>query len=129
MNTSFKPKGCNKCQSKWHTSLHCPTEPRSVLRTASKPIKRESTKTRQKRQQTAREWHKLNKPGSDGMYTCYLQIHPDCPKMLTKDMLTLEHYHSKARRPDLKFDVTNLKPSCSPCNGMKLSKSGSDFNK
>lgn len=111
----LNPKNyCKHCKSINHTTLMCPSKPRKLL-------KKESDKTRSKRTAVNREWFILNPPTPKGTWECYLQITPECPRVLTRSTITLEHVRSKARYPELKFDVTNLKPSCSACNKSKQS--------
>jgi 5-methylcytosine-specific restriction endonuclease McrA len=111
----MKPGNCKHCGSDKHTSLMCFLKPRRRL----KPI-RDSTKL--KEQQTKREWFVLNPPNEKGLWFCYLGISPICPNWLTRSTITLEHVKSKARHPELKFVVTNLKPACSFCNAIKGSR-------
>lgn len=125
--SQFKRKPCAECQSLYHSKGY--HKPRTALRTARKPMKRESDKTKSKRQATALQWDKLNPPDENGEWTCYLQISPDCPIKLTKQTLVREHYYSKTRRPDLKYEVSNIRPACDPCNSVKLSRNGDEFNK
>ncbi len=122
-NSGFKKKGCSNCGSPYHGSLHCTLKPRSVLSRPSKPMRRESVKTRAKRQHTSSEWDKLNPPDENGEWTCYLQISPLCPRQLTIETLVREHVKPKHSHKHLQFDVTNIKPSCTFCNGVKIGKS------
>lgn len=105
---------CSVCQSKLHTSIMCPNKPR-------RPIKHESDKALKRRTQTRREWFELNPPNSKGLWYCYLRIAPECPYYLTRSTLTLEHVKSKARHPELRYEVSNIKPACSFCNEKKRS--------
>lgn len=111
----MKQSICNYCGGDNHTSLMCFKKPRRRI----KPI---SDKNKLKEQQTKREWFDLNPPNEKGLWFCYLGISPDCPRKLTRSTITLEHVKSKVRHPELKFDVTNLKPACSPCNALKGSR-------
>lgn len=111
----MKIKECKYCGKDNHTSLMCFQKPRRRI----KPI---SSKTASKEQQTKREWFELNPPNEKGLWFCYLGISPMCPGWLTRSTITLEHVKSKARHPELKFEVTNLKPACSFCNEIKGSR-------
>ncbi len=109
----LNPKNqCKYCGESTHTSLMCLKKPR-------RPLKKESEKTKSKRIAVSREWFKLNPPSPKGTWECYLQISPECPRVLTRSTITLEHVKSRARHPELKYDITNLKPSCAPCNFLK----------
>lgn len=78
-------------------------------------------KTEQKWIDTKLKWFEQNPPDEKGQWVCYLQIAWNCPKILDRRTLTLEHVRSKARAPELKYEVSNLKPSCSNCNALKES--------
>lgn len=65
------------------------------------------------------EWFEKNPPDKKGEWECYLQIHPYCPVKVNRDLLRLEHVKSRARHPELRYDVDNIKPSEDWCNGMK----------
>ena len=78
-----------------------------------------SDKTRAKSQIRDRDWFKQNPPDESGVWICYLRIHPKCPMLLNRTELQLEHVKSKARYPELRYDVQNLKPSCAFCNQYK----------
>lgn len=107
-----KPTKCKNCGSKDHAKLHCP----SLKRRRLKP---ESSKHKEKRLATKQEWYRLNPPDKSGYWICYLQISEDCPRLVNKLTINLEHVLPKVRRPDLAFDVTNIKASCQPCNKLK----------
>lgn len=111
---------CKYCGSPYHKSIQCFEKPR-------KPIRKESIVSLSKRTQTSREWFKQNPPDERGRWFCYLRISPDCPHVLTRSTIQLEHVRSKVRRPDLKYDIDNLKPSCHSCNRQKASRSVEDL--
>jgi 5-methylcytosine-specific restriction endonuclease McrA len=67
-------------------------------------------------------WIKKNPPNHQGYWICYLQIHPNCPKWLTLDMLTLDHVVARSRDGTKRFKQDNLKPACHWCNEMKGSR-------
>lgn len=92
-----------------------------------KPINKESTKTKQKRIDVSKEWYDQNPPDEFGYWDCYLKISPSCYLRVNQKTINLEHVKSKVRRPDLKYDVKNLKAACSPCNKMKSSKNLEDI--
>lgn len=55
-------------------------------------------------------------------YECYLRIAPSCPRTMTKDETTLDHVKSRGRHPELRYEQSNLRPCCWPCNTMKGSR-------
>ena len=71
---------------------------------------------------TRSAWYKVNPPNEDGKWECYLQISSLCPRYLSKSLLTLEHVQPKVKAPELKYDISNIRPSCSWCNKMKGSR-------
>lgn len=103
---------CKYCGGRDHTSLMCQKKPR-------RPISNESAATKSKRTATSRLWYELNPPDASGLWYCYLRISPNCPYKLTRSTITLEHVKSKVRHPELRYEVTNLKPACSACNKLK----------
>ena len=88
---------------------------------ASKPRKRlrRIGKVGAKWIETRREYIETHPPDSDGKWPCYLGVAKNCLKRMTIDELTLDHMLSRTRRPDLRFDQTNLAPCCLPCNELK----------
>ncbi len=118
----MKPKPC-PCGGH-HTAFLCPRKPRKTLQVRStlkrvSRLRTEAVKTRQKRQQTTREWDKANPPDHTGRWECYLKIAPNCHGTVTKETLNREHTLSKARHPEAKYDITKIKPACPPCNALK----------
>ena len=109
------PKKCKFCGGIGHGALTCSQKPRKF-------IKKESNKYRKKRQDTSRAWYRANPPDSNGNWVCYLQIATECPRILTRETITLEHVKPKVRYPELRFDISNLKPACSLCNKEKASR-------
>lgn len=77
--------------------------------------------------QTRKEWVDNNPPDASGQWECYLQMSPDCLKRITLDTLNVEHMESRARRPDLRFEQSNLAPACGPCNELKGSRSAAEL--
>jgi len=65
-----------------------------------------------------KQWIKDNPPDEWGLWTCYLQIHPWCPKRIDRQRLTLDHEEQGIKRSQSK-----LSPACVYCNGMKGSRS------
>ncbi len=56
-------------------------------------------------------------------WTCWLQISPGCLRTLTLETLTLDHYHTRSSRQDLRYEQSNLRPCCVFCNGLRGSRS------
>ena len=125
----MKPKSCYKCGSDSHTSFMCRhwggkggKDPVDKLK-LYKPLRNESKKSHSKRMSTRRVWYENNPPDKDGFWCCYLNISSLCIRKLTRDTLTLEHVESKVRHPELKYDVSNIRPACPACNRLKGSRS------
>jgi 5-methylcytosine-specific restriction endonuclease McrA len=64
-----------------------------------------------------REWVKLNPPDHQGGYLCAL-----CGTWVSKEYMELDHILSRTRAPELEFELSNLQPTCSPCNEAKGSR-------
>ena len=124
-------KPCSVCGSKWHSKgYHNPRKPlvaKTPLKPATKPMRKEAVKTRQKRKATESEWFAANPPDEHGHWRCYISKHPQCPVLLTRETINLEHDLSKARRKDLQFDISNIFPSCSYDNKAKGSLSAKEY--
>ena len=71
---------------------------------------------------TRATWIRKNPPNHQGYWICYLQIHPNCPKFLTDNTLTLDHVVARTRDQSKRFEQGNLRPACAPCNEMKGSR-------
>lgn len=131
MRSSIKPKPCSECGSLFHTKgYHKPRKPmatRTPMKPASRPMRKEAVKTRDKRLATTAAWHVANPPDADGTWRCYISKHPQCPKILTAETLVLEHDQSKARRKDLQFDIKNIFPACALDNKAKGSLSAKEY--
>lgn len=103
---------CTYCQGVDHRSMNCSKKPQ-------KKMLKESGKSREKRLNTRKEWFKLNPPSEKGEWICYLNFSPECPLWLTRSTIQLEHVKSKARHPELRYDVANIRPACAACNKLK----------
>lgn len=115
---AFRPKPCKNCQSPWHTASY---------HNRRKPLRREAVKTQVERWETTAAWFEANPPDKDGLWYCYISKHPSCPGWLNADTLNLEHDQSKARRPDLIHDITNIYPACEFDNKAKGSLSAEEY--
>lgn len=120
---NIKSKPCKLCGSMWHTAFGCKYRPKKPLKNSATPLRLESPKNRQKRLKMSQAWFRANPSDKDGYWECYLRISRLCPIKLRRETITLEHVYAKVRRPDLKYEPLNLKPSCSFCNKMKGSRS------
>lgn len=122
---NMKINPCKLCGSQWHTAFKCRLKVRAKmhmnvpLKRSSKVLRPESKKSMAKRKSTYKKWVKANPPNEYDTWTCYLQISSLCPKILRKEYLTLEHIIPKVKAPELKYDISNIKPACSFCNKQK----------
>lgn len=88
----------------------------------SKPIKqKKQPKPLRKRGKHSLKWEaaraKWFKANEAPYYICYL-----CGKSLLKIDVTLDHVIPRSRAPKLRYEQSNLKPCCYPCNVDKGSK-------
>jgi 5-methylcytosine-specific restriction endonuclease McrA len=93
---------------------------------AKKPMKKESNQYKKKRLATRDAWFEANPPADNGYWECYLRISPSCLRMVDRTTIVLEHVKPKQRHPELRFEVSNIQPSCEPCN---MKKSGYELDK
>ena len=112
---------CTYCESESHTSIMCFNKPRKPLK-AKKVINRFG-KAAAKWIETKNEWIQRHPPDEFGVWVCYLQISPLCPKYVNIDNMTLDHVKGRGSHPELKYELSNLKPCCFFCNGLKGSRS------
>lgn len=113
------PVRCKHCESVQHTQFYCRLKPRKAIkRTRLKRV----GKVTNKWIATRKVWVKNNPPDANGNWHCYLQIAPDCHITVNAETLNVDHIKSRVRRPDLRFDQSNLNAACSPCNKLKGSR-------
>lgn len=93
-----------------------------------KAMRKEAVKTKAKRQAVTLEWIEANPPDAYGYWKCYLNISPNCYRKVDIGELNIEHVESKARHPEQKYNVQNLRAACSPCNELKGSRSLKEVN-
>lgn len=110
-------KPCKFCKDT--TPNHWPYQCRKNPKTKKKI--NQIGKIGRKHIQFKHDWIKENVT-KEGTWECYLQIHENCPRILTLETLTLEHVEPKSGAPDRRFDKTNIKPACWWCNSKKGSK-------
>lgn len=90
--------------------MMCPSKPRKGL-VASKPLAKIGKQGKRTAAAVAK-WKRIMNDGDDAYYTCYM-----CYRSVP--YLMAEHVKSKARHPELRTDLTNLKPTCDQCNKKK----------
>lgn len=113
---------CKHCKQDGHTAFHCPSKPRAQLK-ARKPIKRVGKLG--KKYITLREQYFQDHPGDE--HYCYYCLYVGMEQPLTRKQTQVEHYYSKARHPERRFDKTNLVAACSGHNKLKGSLDGPEF--
>lgn len=101
--------------------------PRTPLKTKRRYIKPESDKAREQRVRVREEWFKVNPPDFHGVaWYCYLnKLSPDCWVVMNEVQIMkhgLEHVTPKVKSRALKFEVSNLRAACPPCNKLKGSR-------
>lgn len=67
-------------------------------------------------------WFSKNPPNHEGYYVCYL-----CGRWVLPIDTELDHVEARSRRPDLRYDLDNLKPACHGCNKAKGSLSVDEY--
>jgi 5-methylcytosine-specific restriction endonuclease McrA len=124
--TQSSPKSCTECGNTGHSRFNCPRRPKKPLQTKTvlKPKKRmkQAGGVTKKWLAVRAEWLRQNPPDHLGNYQCHY-----CRKDVPKNEITLDHYHSRSRRPDLRFELSNLVPCCYRCNRDKGSLSGDEY--
>jgi 5-methylcytosine-specific restriction endonuclease McrA len=106
---------CRYCDSEDHTIFYCPVKPKNLI----KPI---GGKYYQKMVKIRKEWYRQNLPDHSGYYYCAY-----CGKAITRAETELDHVLSRSRHPELRFELSNLKPSCHNCNVEKGSREKTAF--
>ncbi len=109
-----KKPHCSWCDSEDHTVFYCPIKPK-------KPINSKGPYY-EKMRIVRRKWYKNNPPDHSGFWYCYL-----CGKAITKEEVELDHVLSRSRHPELRFEISNLKPACHTCNFDKGSREVKGF--
>ncbi|MBA3756025.1 MAG: HNH endonuclease, partial [Nitrosomonas sp.] len=103
-------KHCGAVQK--HNSFQCFQAPKKVSTTIQKAIPKigKVTKIWLK---VRKEWFKQN---PSEYYACALQISPLCQRLTAPNETSLDHIIPRSARPDLRYESSNLQPSCYPCN-------------
>ena len=103
---------CKWCDSNEHTQFFCRLKPRTPIKTYTQLKKIGSVgKATEK---AVSKWKRQQQPNHQGYFVCYM-----CGQWT--EYLTAEHVKSKVRRPDLRTNPENFKPTCNPCNDKKRS--------
>lgn len=113
-------KLCKACGSQWHYKTFCPYIRKKAIKKIGKQAKLN--------QEDRMKWLATNPPDAYGEWKCYLNISPHCFRRVDIGTLNIEHVRSKVRRPDLRHDLSNMKPACPACNALKGSKDVENFN-
>jgi len=114
----MKVNPCKQCGSIWHTKMY---------HNKKKRISFKSKKYAEREAETREAWFVANPPDEHGYWYCYIPKHPNCPHKLTAQTIRLEHDLSKVRRPDLRWDITNIYPACDYDNKAKGSLSAEEY--
>ena len=104
---------CTVCGKKAFSDFCMAHKPRKAM-TTTKPMNKVGKVTKQTNAAVAK-WKRTQATNHQGYYECYI-----CHKWVP--YLMAEHVKSKARNPDRRTDLENLKPSCADCNREKGSK-------
>ena len=105
-------RSCTFCGSTEHSQFYCRLKPHKTLQTTH--TFRKLGKHEIRWLETRNEWLKRH-PGRT--WNCYL-----CGRLLTIETLTLDHVKSRSRHPELRYELSNLRPCCWPCNTAKGSR-------
>lgn len=125
-------KTCKICGEKGHSKFYCKKKPFKPIARVSKkrlenpekyaktkivkPINKVGKRAKQW-SATSREWKTLNPPDSMGYWYCFIGQAPVTDKSeLPGYRLNLCHDESRARRPDLAFELSNIYPGCQKHN-------------
>jgi 5-methylcytosine-specific restriction endonuclease McrA len=109
-------KPCKWCGKDNHLAWHCIQNPKRQAQKIKKVGKQAMRWAN-----TRREWFEQN---PQELYSCFY-----CGRSLTRSQVTLDHYHSRSRHPELRHELSNLRVACWVCNGEKGSIDGDDFKK
>jgi 5-methylcytosine-specific restriction endonuclease McrA len=110
-------RSCTYCGAQEYTQFHCRLKPRKQLR--AKQGFKKLGKQAIRWMETRNEWLKRN-PGRS--WNCYL-----CGRPLTIETLTLDHVKSRGRHPELRYELSNLRPCCEVCNTAKGSRDATEL--
>ena len=124
-NSTKNNKHCMVCDETGHTSFYCPRKARTPLKTVTQL--KQAGKYHNRFNQAKRIWYANNPPNHEGYYFCIYCGKPitRVPELLEQGvaLVTIDHRLSRGDRPDLRYEQSNLAPSCWDCNKSKGSKS------
>lgn len=109
-------KPCKYCGALTHLAFLCRKKPRKPLKQLGKVGS-----------QYADLREAFFKANPAEAYYCYYCLYVGIEIPLDKSQVCVEHYHSKARHPELRFTVGNLVASCHFHNKQKGSLDGDEY--
>lgn len=128
-----KPKVCRICGVPGHQAINCYTRRKNII-TRKRFIQRGAKARLKPFGKTANKWLKFRQeyldnhpPDDSGFYHCIYCVEMGLSSFLTRRQVTLDHWHSRTRRPELKFDDSNIVFCCAWHNSDKGSKSGKEY--
>lgn len=116
------PKPCTFCKGLGHLAFGCTKKPKTPLNRTGR-IRRVG-KIGQKLLDQRKAYFEDN-PGNE--HYCYYCVYVGIERVLTQQEAQIEHFRSKARHPELRFERSNLIISCAEHNKLKGSKDGPEF--
>jgi 5-methylcytosine-specific restriction endonuclease McrA len=108
---------CTHCDSLEHFKSNCPkVKPKWKDRVPGPdgrypPMKSYIVGFKEKWGRCRTKWVKENPPNHAGFYQCHY-----CGLNIPKDEMQLDHKIPRSRAPELRFELSNLTPSCGACN-------------
>lgn len=112
---------CKHCRKDGHTAFNCPQRPRKTLQTKTRLKSGRYTAAYRRLREEFFEYHEKD------VYYCFYCKHIGLDNPMPRKTTQVEHFYSKARRPDLRFEMSNLVPSCSYHNKDKGSMNGPEY--
>jgi len=119
------PKPCKICGVIGHSATFCRFRRNKPIarRTRIKSIGKVTTKWLRYRA----EWFETHPPDERGFYYCYYCKAIGVTEGLTRREATLDHWHSRTRKPGLRFEDSNIVVACYRHNKDKGSRSGDEY--
>jgi 5-methylcytosine-specific restriction endonuclease McrA len=119
------PKPCKICGVIGHSATFCRFRRNKPIarRTRIKSIGKVTTKWLRYRA----EWFETHPPDDKGFYYCYYCKAIGVTEGLTRREATLDHWHSRTRKPGLRFEDSNIVVACYRHNKDKGSRSGDEY--
>lgn len=116
------PRPCTYCKGLGHLAFGCTKKPRKPLR-AKKPM-RKIGKVGRKLSLSNKAF--LDAIPADELY-CYYCLFEGVEQLLARQEAQAEHFLSRARHPDMRYDKRNLVVSCARHNQEKASLDGPEY--